>query len=175
MNTIIRWGKFNLVGAMGMAVQLGALALLERWDAGHYLYASTAALEITLLHNFVWHMHYTWKDRRYRSALLTQLTRFHLSNGLVSMVGNLALMRVLVDGAHMPLLAANGIAILCCSVINFILGDNWAFKDSAVAARRQRWTGLAHFRFWCLLSKWTDVLSHPFHKLREMDGAPRIL
>jgi hypothetical protein len=27
MNTFIRWGKFNLVGAMGMAVQLGALAL----------------------------------------------------------------------------------------------------------------------------------------------------
>ena len=64
MNTFIRWGRFNLVGAMGMAVQLGALAVLERWAAGHYLYASAAALEITLLHNFVWHVHYTWKDRR---------------------------------------------------------------------------------------------------------------
>jgi hypothetical protein len=30
---------------------------------------------------------------------------------------------------------------------------------------------LEHFRFLCLLSKWTDMLSHPFHKLREMDGA----
>ena len=64
MNTFIRWGKFNLVGAMGMVVQLGALALLERCAAGHYLYASAAALEITLLHNFVWHVHYTWRDRR---------------------------------------------------------------------------------------------------------------
>ena len=129
MNTFIRWCKFNLVGAMGMAVQLGALALLERWAAGHYLYASAAALEITLLHNFVWHVHYTWKDRRGGSALLTQLTRFHLSNGLVSMVGNLALMRILVDGIRMPLLAANGIAILCCSIINFFLGDNWTFSS----------------------------------------------
>lgn len=136
MNTFIRWGRFNLVGAMGMAVQLGTLAVLERWAAGHYLYASAAALEITLLHNFVWHVHYTWKDRRDSSALLAQLTRFHLSNGLVSMVGNLALMRILVGGAHMPLLAANCIAILCCSIITFILGDNWAFKDSAVAARQ---------------------------------------
>ena len=136
MNTFIRWGKFNLVGAMGMAVQLGALALLNRWSAGHYLYASAAALEITLLHNFVWHVHYTWRDRRDGSAPLAQLTRFHLSNGLVSMVGNLALMRILVDAAHMPLLAANGVGILCCSIINFFLGDNWAFRDSAAAARQ---------------------------------------
>ena len=134
MNTFIRWGKFNLVGAMGMVVQLGTLALLERWAAGHYLYASAAALEITLLHNFVWHVHYTWRDRRDGSAPLAQLTRFHLSNGLVSMVGNLALMRILVDVARMPPLAANGVAILCCSIINFFLGDNWAFRDSAAAA-----------------------------------------
>jgi putative flippase GtrA len=134
VNTFIRWGKFNLVGAMGMVVQLGTLALLERWAAGHYLYASAAALEITLLHNFVWHVHYTWRDRRDGSAPLAQLTRFHLSNGLVSMVGNLALMRILVDVARMPPLAANGVAILCCSIINFFLGDNWAFRDSAAAA-----------------------------------------
>ncbi len=127
MNTFIRWGKFNLVGAMGMVVQLGTLAFFDRWAAGHYLYASAAAIELTLLHNFVWHVHYTWRDRRDDSALLAQLTRFHLSNGLVSMLGNLALMRILVDGAHMPLLASNGIAILCCSIVNFFLGDNLAF------------------------------------------------
>ena len=56
MNTFIRWGKFNLVGAMGMVVQLAALAVFSRWAAGHYLCASAAALELTLLHNFVWHL-----------------------------------------------------------------------------------------------------------------------
>ncbi len=131
MNTFIRWGKFNLVGAMGMAVQLASLALFSRWAAGHYLYATAAALELTLLHNFVWHLHYTWRDRRDDSALFAQLIRFHLSNGLVSMLGNLALMRMLVDEARMPLLAANSIAILCCSVVNFCLGNNWVFALEA--------------------------------------------
>ena len=137
MNTFIRWGKFNLVGAMGMAVQLGALALLNRCAAGHYLLASAAALELTLVHNFVWHLHYTWPDRRAPSALLAQLIRFHLSNGLVSMLGNLALMRLLVDEARIPVLASNSIAILCCSIVNFCLGNNWAFAASrqATAAR----------------------------------------
>jgi putative flippase GtrA len=132
MNTLIRWGKFNLVGAMGMVLQLAALALINRWTAGHYLFASAAAIELTLLHNFVWHLHYTWRDRRDNSALLAQLVRFHLSNGLVSMLGNLALMRILVQQAHLPLLVSNGIAILCCSIANFCLGNHWAF-----AARTQ--------------------------------------
>jgi hypothetical protein len=45
MNTLLRWGKFNLVGAMGMGLQLASLALFNRWTSGHYLYASAAAIE----------------------------------------------------------------------------------------------------------------------------------
>lgn len=134
MDTIVRWGKFNLVGAVGMAVQLGALALINHLAPGHYMLATVAAIEITLLHNFVWHLHYTWRDRRCRSALKSQLLRFHVSNGLVSMVGNLALMPVLVEGARLPVVAANAIAILCCSIVNFFLGHNWAFAPTLSAA-----------------------------------------
>ena len=135
MNTFISWGKFNLVGAMGMVVQLTALALLNRWAPGHYLYASAAAVELTLLHNFVWHLHYTWHDRRDDSALLTQFVRFHLSNGLVSLLGNLALMRLLVQEAHLPVLISNCIAILCCSIVNFCLGNDWVFAAKAQPIR----------------------------------------
>jgi putative flippase GtrA len=133
MSTLLRWAKFNLVGAIGMVVQLAALTLFNRWMRGHYLYASAAAIELTLLHNFIWHLHYTWSDRRDDSTRLRQLVRFHLSNGLVSMLGNLALMRLLVHEAHLPLLVSNGIAILCCSAVNFCLGNNWAFAHSRKA------------------------------------------
>jgi putative flippase GtrA len=135
MNIFIRWGKFNLVGAMGMVVQLVALALVNRWTAGHYLYAAAAAIELTLLHNFMWHLHYTWRDRRHGATRLRQFVRFHLSNGLVSMLGNLALMTLLVREAHLPLLLSNVIAILCCSMANFCLGNNWAFAGNALSRR----------------------------------------
>jgi putative flippase GtrA len=127
MNTFFRWGKFNLVGAIGVVLQLSALTLFNRWTAGHYLIASAAAIELSLLHNFVAHLHFTWRDRRNRSTRFAQLVRFHLSNGLVSMVGNLALMQILVHEAHVPVLISNGIAILCCSMVNFCVGDNWVF------------------------------------------------
>ncbi len=127
MNALVRWGKFNLVGAIGMVFQLAALAVLNRAAAGHYLVATAAAIELTLLHNFAWHVRFTWRDRRDGFRLIRQLVRFHASNGLVSMLGNLALMRVFVQQAHLPVLIANGIAILVCSMINFLLGDRWAF------------------------------------------------
>lgn len=130
MNTIARWGKFNLVGAMGMAVQLAALASINRALPGHYLFATAAAVESAVLHNFVWHIHYTWRDRRNESPLLGQMMRFHLTNGLVSLLGNVALMRLLVQGAHLPPMAANVIAILCCSAVNFFLGNTWTFAAS---------------------------------------------
>lgn len=127
MTTFLRWCKFNMVGAMGMVVQLAALGLFNHWAPDHYLLATGAAIEVALLHNFVWHLHYTRRDRRDDSALAVRFVRFHLSNGVVSILGNLALMRILVHEAHLPILAANSIAILCCSMINFVLGEKWAF------------------------------------------------
>jgi len=134
MSPFLRWWKFNLVGAMGIALQLTVLALLNRRTRGHYLYASATAIELTLLHNFIWHLHFTWRDHRGRSSVAAQLLRFHLSNGLVSMLGNLVLMRLLVQRAHLPVVAANAIAILCCSLLNFALAEGWAFAATQKAA-----------------------------------------
>jgi putative flippase GtrA len=134
VNVWARFGKFNLVGMMGMAVQLGALAVFNHAWPGHVLACTAAAIELTLLHNFVWHLRITWPDRGDRSATLNQLLRFNLSNGLVSMAGNLALMPLLVRGARIPVVAANAIAVVCLSLVNFCLGNNWAF-----AAKTQHW------------------------------------
>jgi putative flippase GtrA len=130
MNILIRWGKFSLVGALGVVVQLAALAIFSRWMAREILVATFAAIEITLLHNFVWHWNFTWSDRQTGASLSRQLSRFHLSNGLVSIVGNLVLMQLFVRGAHLPLLVSNLVAIGCCSIANFSLGNSWAFASA---------------------------------------------
>jgi hypothetical protein len=63
INMLVRWCKFNLVGVIGMAVQLAAVAILNRVSGGHYMVATVVALELTLLHNFLWHLNYAWRDR----------------------------------------------------------------------------------------------------------------
>jgi len=124
-STLLHWLKFNLVGLIGVAVQLATLALFNRVLSGHYLLASVAALELTLLHNFAWHLHYTWREQD--GSTLKRLLHFHLSNGLVSLAGNLVLMRLLISHAHLALLAANAIAIVCCSLANFCISHFWIF------------------------------------------------
>jgi putative flippase GtrA len=124
---VIRWLKFNAVGGMGVAVQLAALALFKSGLHLHYLLATAAAVELALLHNFVWHERWTWKDRG-AGGRAGRLVRFHLANGLVSIAVNLVLMRILIGRLHWPYLAANVAAIAAGSVVNFFLGDLLVFR-----------------------------------------------
>ena len=62
---------------------------------------------------------------------LRRFVRFSLSNGAVSILGNLALMRVMVGQGHMNYLAANAIAIALCSLANFLVSDGWVFANDA--------------------------------------------
>jgi putative flippase GtrA len=125
----LRWLKFNLVGALGIGVQLGCLALLRLWM--HYLVATALAVEIAVLHNFVWHERFTWKDRPGGGwERLMRLVRFHVGNGAVSILGNVGLMWLLVVQLHMKrLILANGIAIAICSFLNFALGEWFVFRQ----------------------------------------------
>jgi putative flippase GtrA len=125
----LRWLKFNLVGGLGIAVQLGCLALLRLWM--HYLVATALAVEAAVLHNFVWHERFTWKDRPGggRERLL-RLVRFHLGNGAVSILGNVGLMWLFMGRFHMKrLMVANGISIAICSLLNFALGEWFVFRQ----------------------------------------------
>jgi len=63
---IVRFLRFNAVGAMGIAVPIASLALLVSGLGVHYLPATAIAIELSLLHNFLWHERWTWRDRTER-------------------------------------------------------------------------------------------------------------
>ena len=132
---MLRWIKFNLVGAVGIGVQLLALAVFRSWLKLDYLFATGLAVEIAVIHNFFWHERITWVDRparRWRHSLF-RLAKFNLSNGAVSLVGNLGLMWVLVGELKSNYIVANCFAIAVCSVVNFWLGDQFVFEADALS------------------------------------------
>lgn len=169
--TLIRWCKFNLVGALGIVVQFAALFLLKSLLHFNYLAATALAVEAAVLHNFAWHERFTWSDRTWsdrtwsdrtcsdrrcsartspdhvpstsraawhkarkeicsgaRRMPLARFLRFNLTTGIVSIAGNVGLMRALVGVEHMNYLAANAVAIVLCSVANFLVSDGWVFS-----------------------------------------------
>jgi putative flippase GtrA len=126
---LVRWLKFNAVGAIGIAVQLAALTLLKSGLGLNYLLATALAVEVTVLHNFFWHERFTWSDRP-TTDRLKRLLKFNLTTGLFSIAGNVAFTHLLVSTgiAYLP---ANAISIALCSIINFALNDRLVFAGPA--------------------------------------------
>ena len=127
---------FNGVGLLGLGVQLGVLALLLGLSGWHPVAATAAGVEAAILHNFAWHQRVTWRDRRActAGALLEQLWRFHLLNGLVSLAGNIAIVAALTGAAGVHPIAANLAAVLACSIVNFLGSDRLVFRTTAAIA-----------------------------------------
>ena len=127
----LRWLKFNFVGGLGIAIQLGTLAILKDVLHLHYLAATALAVEIAVLHNFAWHQRFTWNDREGSGrTVLFRLLRFHLGNGLISILGNVALMRLLAGSFHLHYLIANLISIALCSLANFAASEWFVFREA---------------------------------------------
>lgn len=116
--------RFNTVGVIGFAVQLSVLAALD--VAGVPVLMGTAvAVEAAILHNFAWHERWTWAGTL-SGTRGSRLARFHLSNGLISIVGNVAMTGALVH-TGVPLVLASVAAVLTCAVLNYATASMWVF------------------------------------------------
>jgi putative flippase GtrA len=95
-----------------------------------YLLATALAVETAVLHNYIWHERWTWRDRTgsVSTGRLGRILRFHLTNGVVSMLGNLVLMQLLVGMMRIPHLLANVLSITLCSLLNFLAADRFVFS-----------------------------------------------
>ena len=122
----LRWLKFNAVGAIGIGVQLIVLTALRSGLGVGYLWATGLAVESAVIHNYLWHERFTWRDRETESSLI-RFVKFNLTTGLFSIGGNLLLMRGLVGGLRMNYLIANLVTIAMCSVVNFVVSDRVVF------------------------------------------------
>lgn len=157
MKPLLRWYKFNVVGAMGMCVQFTSLALWMHFRGGHDLLASSTALELTLVHNFLWHWNYTWRDRRQNTTLVRSFLRFQLSNGMVSLLANLGIMRLLVGHWHLPVLPATLLSIVGSAALNYLFGNTFVFPQEGKIEHVEsslhppKGASLMHVKSFCLV------------------------
>jgi putative flippase GtrA len=61
---------------------------------------------------------------------LCRLGKFNVTNGLVSLIGNLGFMAILVGRLGLPITGANLISVAACSICNFVLADRLSFGMS---------------------------------------------
>lgn len=142
LQTRTRVGVFSIVGIIGYGVQTAVLWVLVGRLGMAVVPATLAATEAAVLHNFIWHLRWTWADRPAGArGAGGRLVRFNLSNGGFSLVGGAAIMALLVDALGVHYLVANLVAVLAVAVVNFLASDRFVFTlppaPPAPASRRR--------------------------------------
>jgi len=124
-NTFSRWLKFNAVGATGMVVHFGLLAILVHVAGLHYLGATAIAIEAAIFQNFLWHRRWTWGDRPIQGFGKTclALLRFNLTNGIVSLAGYMTSAWIFTGVWGVDPVLANALGLIPCGFANFFLAD----------------------------------------------------
>jgi putative flippase GtrA len=123
----MRWLKFNTVGIGGAAVQLCTLWMLQHFTSLSYIFAVVLAVEVAMLHNFIWHEAWTWRGKPVEDRWW-RLLRFHVGNGFLSIVSNVALTFLYKEIVGLPLMAANFAAIVTAALLNFWVAHAWVFR-----------------------------------------------
>jgi putative flippase GtrA len=121
--------KFYSVGGLGILVQLAALELMTAAFHLHYMLATALAVEAAILHNYLWHERFTWVDRP-QPKPLPRFFKFNLTTGALSILGNVAAMRILVSLWKLNYVLANAITITACSIGTFLVSDRLVFQGA---------------------------------------------
>ena len=119
--------RFNAVGILGVVVQLATLRLATYSLGVPYVSATIMAVQIAVLHNFVWHELWIWSELPWRGWPV-RLMRFELGNGLMSMVSNTLLTFFFHGVVGFPVVAGNLAAIVTTGLVNFGLSRYWVFQ-----------------------------------------------
>jgi putative flippase GtrA len=102
-----------------------------------YVVATILAVEVAVLHNFVWHEAWTWRGLP-AEARWGRLLRFHVANGFVSLASNALFTWLFKRYLGLPLLVSNVAAIALTAILNFVLASTWVFKSLKVSPATAR-------------------------------------
>ncbi len=128
---MVRWLKFNAVGAAGVLVQAAALTALMSGFRLHYAVATALAVESAVLHNFFWHLHWTWavpRESLTPKSIFERLWQFNLTNGVISIATSVGFTRLYMEAFGMHYLAANLLAIGAGTLANFAAAELIVFR-----------------------------------------------
>jgi len=128
-NILLRIIRFSVVGASGVIVNMGFLALFKGIFHLPLWFAGLIAIEISILSNFALNDLWTWRDRRGRK-FFDRIWRYHVSVGITAYGFNYPILLLFTQVLSIPYLWANLIGIVIASAANFVLNHFWTYKKN---------------------------------------------
>ena len=133
----VTFARFTIVGFSGILINIGLLAVFWKTVQWPLLTAAAAAIEGSILTNFLFNHFWTWRGRGEPgvSAFLGRALRYQASAGLSAFSGNWLAFWLLVSGLHFPVWPAYGIGIFLSIVLGFILSDRFRYARNVWEGR----------------------------------------
>ena len=120
--------RFGIVGGIGFAVNLAVYALFVHALGVDYHVAAVLAWLVAVVNNFMLNRHWTFDAR-------DGLVHFQAMRFLVVSLGALAvsllLLTLLVEGAGLPKVASQALAVAASMPLNFLGNKLWSFRVAA--------------------------------------------
>jgi len=118
--------RFAVVGVSGYVVNLAVFALALNGAGMSYLLAATAAFLVAVSNNFLWNRRWTFRRDEHHRPVHHQAARF-LTVSVVAFLVGLGLLAALVEGAGMPEVPAQAVAIVAVTPLSFLANKLWSF------------------------------------------------
>lgn len=119
--------RFVVVGAVAAGIQLFLLWIFVDGIKMNYLVAAVIAIELTILLQYVANNAWTFRDTKNTGQeYLVGLLKTNLVRGSAIPI-QLGVLFVLVDWRSVPVLLANGFAILVSGVYRYVLDSRWTW------------------------------------------------
>ncbi len=115
--------RFAVVGASGYVVNLAVFSVLVARGTDYRL-AATGAFLVAVANNFAWNRRWTFRARGGHAG--NQAARF-LVVSVVAFLAGLGFLHALVDGAGLPEVPAQAIAIVAATPLSFLGNKLWSF------------------------------------------------
>ena len=123
----VQLAKFSVVGASGYAINLAVYTALLRGAGLHYTAAATGSFLVAVTNNYIWNR--LWTFHQERGHVGWQGLRF-LTVALVAYAANLVLLSAFI-AAGLDKVAAQAIAVVLVTPLNFIGNKLWSFRTRA--------------------------------------------
>ena len=118
------------VAWLGMAVNTGCLYVFKGLLHVRLIPASVMAIEIAIIHNFIWYRSWTWRDRPNKPPFFQQLIKYNIATGAVDFLGNVSVLWILATFLNIHYLLANILGMIAPPFIKFWLNEKVIFKAS---------------------------------------------
>jgi putative flippase GtrA len=118
--------RFAAVGASGYVVNLAVFAFCVHAAAIDYKLAAVVAFCVSVLNNFWWNRHWTFRAQREAHPVEQAVKFFAIS--LVAFGFSYVVLISLVDGAGLPKVVAQAISIAAATPLSFVGQKLWSFR-----------------------------------------------